>query len=73
MSVPTIMALPFLALNYYDSLFMLIYLFIAVGLLAYKNSLYPLPGYALACEGIILAMLSLTQILRYLLAKKTIA
>jgi hypothetical protein len=49
LSVPTVMSIPFLALNYYDSLFMLIYLIIAVGLLAYKNSLYPLPSYALVC------------------------
>jgi hypothetical protein len=42
------MAVPFLALNHYDGLFMLIYLFIAIGLLAYKNSIYPLPGYAIA-------------------------
>lgn len=49
LSVPTLMAVPFLALNHYDSLFMLVYLFVAIALLAYKNSVYPLPGYALAC------------------------
>jgi hypothetical protein len=64
------MMLPFLALNHYDRIFTLIYLFIAIALLAYKNSIYPLPGYALACEGIILAMLALTQGMRYLLADK---
>jgi hypothetical protein len=67
------MALPFLALNHYDSLFLLVYLFIAIGLLAYKNTAYPLPGYALACEGIILCMLALTQALRYTLARKAVA
>ena len=49
MSVPTLIAVPFLALNHYDGLFMLVYLFIAIALLAYKNSIYPLPNYALAC------------------------
>jgi len=49
LSVPTIMAVPFLALNHYDGLFMLVYMFIAIALLAYKNITYPLPGYALAC------------------------
>jgi len=73
MSIPTVMALPFLALNHYDGLFMLVYLFIAIALLAYKNVYYPFPGYALACEGIILAMLTLTQLLRYMLAKKAIS
>jgi len=43
------MAVPFLALNHYDGLFMLVYMFIAIALLAYKNITYPLPGYALAC------------------------
>lgn len=62
------MAIPFLALNRYDRLFLLLYLAIAVALLAYKNSVYPLPGYALACEGTILAMLCLTQALRYTMA-----
>lgn len=62
------MALPLLALNHYDKIFTLIYLFIAVALLAYKNSTYPLPSYALACEGIVLAMFALTQALRYVLA-----
>jgi len=64
------MALPFLALNHYDALYMLVYLVIAISLLAYKNIIYPLPGYAVACEGIMLAMLALTQLLRYLLAKQ---
>lgn len=47
---------------------MLVYMVIAIALLAYKHFTYPLPTYALACEGIILAMLALTQILRYSLA-----
>ncbi len=67
------MAVPFLALNHYDGLFMLVYMFIAVGLLTYKNSIYPFPNYALASEGIILAMLSLTQILRYHFASRAVA
>lgn len=73
LSVPTIMTVPFLALNHYDALFMLVYLFVAVALLTYKNVTYPLPGYALACEGVILAMLGLTQGLRYHFASKAVA
>lgn len=67
------MAVPFLALNHYDGLFMLVYMFIAIALIAYKNITYPLPGYALACEGVILAMLTLTQLLRYKLASKSVS
>ena len=73
LSVPTLMAVPFLALNHYDGLFMLVYLVIAISLLAYKNSVYPLPGYALACEGVVLVMLALTQALRYRFASMTIS
>ena len=65
---PTIMAVPFLALNHYDRWFLSLYMIIAIALLAYKNQIYPLPPYAVACEGTILAMLSLTQLLRYNLA-----
>jgi hypothetical protein len=67
------MAVPFLALNHYDGLFMLVYLFVAIALLAYKNSAYPLPGYAMASEGVILAMLGLTQVLRYRFAALAVA
>lgn len=73
LSVPTMMAVPFLALNHYDALFMLVYLFVAIALLAYKNSAYPLPGYALACEGVVLTMLGLTQVLRYRFAGLAVA
>lgn len=73
LSLPTVMALPLLALNHYDKIFTLIYLFIAVALLAYKDATYPLPSYALACEGIVLAMFGLTQGLRYVLAERAIA
>jgi hypothetical protein len=67
------MAVPFLALNHYDGLFMLVYLIIAIALLAYKNSAYPLPGYALASEGVVLVMLALTQALRYRFAGMAIS
>lgn len=67
------MALPFLALNRYDRLFLLLYLAIAVTFLAYKNLVYPLPGYALSCEGTVLAMLCLTQGLRYWMAERAVA
>lgn len=43
------MAVPFLALNRYDRLYLLFYMFIAIALLVYKNVMYPLPNYALAC------------------------
>ena len=68
LSPPTIMAVPFLALNHYDRLFMVLYMAIAIALLGYKHSVYPLPSYAVACQGVILAMLALTQLLRYRLA-----
>jgi hypothetical protein len=73
LSPTTLMALPFLALNRYDRLFFILYMFIAIALLAYKKTLYPLPSYALATEGILLAMLSLTQWLRYHLAERAVA
>ena len=43
------MSLPFLALNYYDSLFTVIYLLIGVGLLIYKQQTLPMPDYAITC------------------------
>ena len=69
---PTLMALPFIALNHYDRLFMLLYLTISIALLWYKNTIYPLPGYAVACQGTLLTMLILTQWLRYILAERAV-
>lgn len=66
------MVLPFLALNRYDRLFLIVYMIIAIVLLAYKQTLYPLPSYALATEGTLLAMLALTQWLRYHLAERAV-
>lgn len=66
------MAVPFLALNRYDRLYLLFYMFIAIALLVYKNVMYPLPNYALACEGIVLTMLFLTQLMRYSIAYRSI-
>lgn len=62
------MAVPFLAFNNYDKLFLMLYMAISVALLGYKHQIYPLPGYAVASQGVILAMLLLTQLLRYVLA-----
>jgi hypothetical protein len=67
------MAVPFLAFNRYDRLFMVVYLVIAFALLGYKGRVYPLPGYAVGCEGTILVMLGLTQALRYGLAERAVA
>ena len=66
------MAVPFLALNHYDRLFMVVYMVISIALLGYKNSVYPLPTYAVACQSIILTMLALTQLLRYNLADRAV-
>jgi hypothetical protein len=48
-------------------------MFIAVGLLAYKDSTLPLPGYALASEGVVLVMLVLTHLLRWDLARRGVS
>lgn len=61
-----------MAVNFYDQLFLVIYLLIASTLLIYKNSRYPLPAYALACEVVVLVMLCFTQLIRYVFAKKSI-
>jgi hypothetical protein len=66
------MAVPFLAFNNYDRLFLILYMAISIALLAYKHQVYPLPGYAVACQGVILAMLVLTQLLRYVLAERAV-
>lgn len=66
------MALPFLALNYFDSLYLIVYEIIAIFMLAYKNGKYPLPSYALATEAVLLTMMGLTQLMRYNIATKAI-
>ncbi len=66
------MAIPFLAINFYDSLFVLVYLFIAITLLIYKNQKYPLPGYALSAEAVLILMFAITQLFRYFIAKKAV-
>jgi hypothetical protein len=72
LSISTLLSIPFLAINFYDALFLIVYLFIAITLLIYKSVKYPLPYYAMASEAVIIVMLALTQSLRYVLAKKAV-
>ena len=58
------MSIPLLSLNFYESIFFIIYSFITITLLIYKNSKYPLPSYAINIEGAIIALFILAQIMR---------
>ena len=53
-SINTFMAIPFLGLNFYDTLFFAIYCIITVGLLIYKTQKLPMPQYAINTEVVIL-------------------
>ena len=59
------MTIPFLALNYYDSIYFVIYTVITIALLIYKVENYILPTYALDTEVIIIILFFLTQYTRY--------
>lgn len=59
------MTIPFLALNYYDSIYFIIYTVITIALLIYKVENYILPLYALDTEVIIIILFFLTQYTRY--------
>lgn len=72
LSINTVMSIPLLSINFYESLFFTIYVFIEIGLLIYKNQKYPFPTYALNIEGTILAMFILTQVARYMIIQKGI-
>ena len=66
------MAIPFLALNFYDVIFFAVYCIITLGLLVYKVGKYPMPQYAIDTEIVILIFFALTHYLRYRIAKACI-
>lgn len=68
-SINTFMAIPFLGLNFYDTLFFAIYCIITVGLLIYKTQKLPMPQYAINTEVVILVFFALSHYLRYRIAK----
>ena len=59
-------------MNFYDKIYMLIHNPITIALLLYKDLKYPLPSYALITEGLIIASIIFTQLMRYFLAKKAV-
>jgi hypothetical protein len=67
------MSLPFLSINFYDTVFFAIYMIITIGLFIYKTKKYPFPQYAIAMQGILLTLFALTHFMRYQLAKIGIA
>lgn len=72
LSVNTMMSIPLLSINFYESIFLFIWTFLEITLLIYKNQKYPLPSYALNIEGGIIAMFILTQSIKYLIVEKAI-
>ena len=72
LSINTIISIPLLSINFYESVFFIIYGLIEVGMLVYKNQKYPLPTYAFNIEGTILAMFILIQLVRYMIIQKGI-
>jgi hypothetical protein len=58
------MTIPLLSLNFYEILYFIIYSFITIALLIYKNNKYPLPPYAINMEGAIIALFILAQVIR---------
>lgn len=72
LSINTYMAIPFLAINYYDLIFFIIYMIITIGLLIYKFERYPMPSYSISMEVVILVFFALTHMLRSKMAEKGI-
>ena len=67
-SINTFMAIPFLALNFYDVIFFAVYTIITIGLLIYKVEKYPMPDYAINTEIVIIVFFALTHYLRFKIA-----
>jgi hypothetical protein len=63
------MTIPFLALNFYDTIFYLFYFFITIGLLVYKVEKYPMPQYAIDSEAIMIVLFTFIQYIRYLIGQ----
>lgn len=66
------MAIPFLALNFYDVVFFAVYTIITLGLLIYKIQKYPMPQYATDTEIVILVFFAITHHLRYKIANSCV-
>ncbi len=72
LDINTIISIPLLSINFYESIFLLIWTFIQIALLIYKGAKYPLPTYAVNIEGGIIGMFILTQISRYFIVQRAI-
>lgn len=66
------MSIPLLSINFFESIFLLIWTFLEITMLIYKNQKYPLPTYAVNIEGGIIGMFILTQVIRYFIIEKAI-
>lgn len=67
------MSLPFLSINFFDTIFFAIYMIIVIGLFVYKTLKYPFPQYAISMQGVLLALFALSHYMRYQFAKISIA
>lgn len=67
------MALPFLSINFYDTVFFAIYMIITIGLFIYKTRKYPFPQYAMNFQAVLLTFFALSHYMRYQLAKISIS
>ena len=70
LSINTVMSIPLLSINFYESIFLLIWTFLSITLLIFKSQKYPLPTYAVNIEGGIIGMFILTQVIRYFTVEK---
>ena len=70
LSINTVMSIPLLSINFYESIFLLIWTFLSIALLIFKSQKYPLPTYAVNIEGGIIGMFILTQVIRYFTVEK---
>lgn len=59
-------------MNFYDKIYMFIQNPISIALLLYKDLKYPLPSYAVVIEGLVIASIIVTQLMRYFIGKKAV-
>ena len=67
------MAIPFMALNFYDLIFFAVYCIITIGLLIYKVEQYPMPQYAIDTEAVIIVFFALSHYMRYRISRGCVA
>ena len=72
-SINSFMSIPFLALNYYDAIYFLLYFCISAGLIVYKVEKYVMPTYAIDTEVVTLILFALSQYLRYNIGQAAVA